>query len=246
MNRSALKRAGLLLFLGIGIPLLLSQLFPEDIPTTSLPVLMIVVGLPGLVAYYALDKRSKPTVFNAVFVVVLTVVNGYYAYRPGWVQLVHVPLLLCFLVLLISSCVRIFADWPERRWGGLVPFGTVLLCIPLLVISNVVGRRVRLYVFERRLPEYQEVVEMMGERVKDKPVVEEMPEGYRHLGYYIRAERNEQGVLLVTFFWSSAFPGRHTAFAYVSDGEPPGEGFGIRVNWRYVARINENWFQVGG
>ncbi|MHC4475700.1 MAG: hypothetical protein ACYTEL_08640 [Planctomycetota bacterium] len=182
-----------------------------------------------------------------VFLSALVTASGFFAYRPGWVQLVQVPLLLCFLMMAVCSFVGIFVLWPRRKWRALVPFGISLLCVPLLVLSVMVGGRVRLYVFEKRLAEYQQAVGMMGERVEAEPVVlwgADIPEGYRHLGYCIRGEKDEQDVVIVTFFWGSAFPARHTGFAYISDGKLPEQGSDFRRAWRGLSRINENWFEV--
>jgi hypothetical protein len=250
MNRSAVERAGLLLFLGFGIPLLLSLVSSWGTIGQRLDVLIAVVGLPCVIGFYALRKRRTLIFINFAFVVVLTIVSGILAYRGITIlQVVGAFLLFYFFVMIVINFLAILVYWQEHNLGALVPFATVPLCIGLLVLSNMAGHRVRLYVFNRRLPAYEEAVRMMAEQTGDKWVSlkgKEIPAQYRHLAYHIHSERMNEDILIVTFIWHYGFPAKASALAYISDGRIPEKGSDFRREWKYVDRINENWFKVGG
>ncbi|MHC4624072.1 MAG: hypothetical protein ACYS4W_09250 [Planctomycetota bacterium] len=247
MRLSLVKQAAIPLILGIGVPLLLmpiatSGFHPEANRTGMLPVLISVVGIPLLVGYFGLRNVKSLICFNLIIAASAIFLSTASAYRPdSLIQLGCMLLGFYVLAIIIINVIGIF------QLESFIPVGISLLCVILIILANKIGHRARLYVFQQRLPQYEEAVRVMESKIVDKPVFlqgDSVPEEYRHLAYWIHAEINEQNVLVVTFFWGGGFPAKHTAFAYISDGRIPEKDPDFKRECPYVSRINENWFKV--
>lgn len=250
MRLSWLKRTVVPLILGVGVPLLLtpvatSGFHPDADRSGMVVVLIFIVGVPLLLAYFGLRNFKALVCFNLAIVGSVLVVGAAFTYRPDVSTQFGSMLLLFYLfAVIVINFIGIFTF--EQRSG--IPLAISFLCVVLLGYSNSLGHRLRLHVFRQRLPQYEAAVRTLEAQITDEPVFlkgEEVPEPFRRLAYWIHAEKTEQNVLVVTFFWGGGFPAKHTAFAYISDGKIPGSPSRFQKEWPRISRINENWFKVG-
>ncbi|MHC4645414.1 MAG: hypothetical protein ACYTBJ_07920 [Planctomycetota bacterium] len=240
-EKSRFSQAAVALILAVGVPLLLFPIATRGFHRQAgrwgmLVVLIFVIGVPLLIGYFGLKNIKALICFNAAVGLCAVILSASYTYRPDFLTQIATMLAGFYvLALIIISIIAIF------RLESCVPLAISLLCIVLIILSNRVGHRIRSYVFDKRLAQYAEAVSVMEDRLADERLYlygDEVPERFRHLGYAIKAERDEQDVLFVTFLWGNSFPLKHVAFAYVSDGGRP-------RGWPFCERINEHWFRVG-
>ncbi|MBN1392994.1 MAG: hypothetical protein JW947_09360 [Sedimentisphaerales bacterium] len=172
-----------------------------------------------------------------------------FGYRPDIVSQIGGMLgSVYLLVMLVVSFIAIFKFWEKSSLFSIIPFVILLLCFKAGPMSLKAGHNKREKVFVERLPQYEEAVHVMGGKISGEPVFfkgEEVPETYRHLAYWIHAEKEEGNVLVVTFFWGGGFPVKHSAFVYRSDGWLPPKGTDFSREWPFAERINSNWLRVG-
>jgi len=249
MRLSWLKRTVVPLILALGVPLLLTPVatrgfHPDADKSGIIVVLIFIVGVPLLVGYLGLKSLTALVCFNIAIAVSVLVVSAAFAYRPDVSTQFGSMLLIFYLfAVIVINFIGIFTFGLR----SCIPFAMSLLCVILLGYSNSLGHRLRLHVFRQRLPQYEAAVPAVETQITDGPVFlkgEEVPKPFRHLAYWIHADKTEQNVLIVTFFWGGGFPVKHTAFAYISDGKVPGPLSRFQKEWPHIFRINQNWFRV--
>lgn len=111
------------------------------------------------------------------------------------------------------------------------------------------GGKVKIYLFDYRLPEYEKVVNRIkvsrvnyvGQLV---PVLLEKDEN--HLAYKVLATR-EKGVLYVEFYTGRGFPVKHSGYIY-SESQGVAQGAIVDQRWPEHKRwkLNDNWFGFSG
>ena len=154
-------------------------------------------------------------------------------------------LFISLLTSITINLVAVFKFWNKYKSMTFIPLAISLLCVPVFVTSSSIGEHLSLYIFNKRLPQYEEAVRLMKDKFKGELISlinDEIPEQYRHLCYHIRAEEYEPNGLTVEFLWGESFPVYNTAYVYRSDGSlPPRGGY---YNWERSVRINDRWFKV--
>jgi len=237
------------LILGLGIPLLLGYPLGGQDPFTTVVFFIIFLGIPLASIYFGLKNIIILTLVNLALGAVLCISSYSFGYRPDLCSQIGGMLGYAYLfVMLIVSFIALFRFWEKHGLFSIIPFVILLLCFKANAISLKMGHDKRSEVFAELLPQYEEAVRVMESKTSGGVVFlkgEEVPEIYRHLAYWIHAKKDDENVLVVTFFWGGGFPLKHTAFAYRSDGQLPPKGTDFRREWPFTERINENWFRVG-
>ena len=108
------------------------------------------------------------------------------------------------------------------------------------------GKKISLYVFTNRLPEYEAAVKMMENNYTREPISfwkEEIPEQFRHLAFNIRAQKYDPNILTVEFYWEYFPVIGKSAHIYQSDGRIPENNSDFWKEWQSLKRINEHWFK---
>jgi len=188
-----------------------------------------------------MSRLGKYIVITAmVWFVVSTV---YFSHRDSILQLLILPVALCFLFSVVFGVVCIFIEWRERRWLSLLPLAA---CVLSVLISVPILRTARHQIFVKSLPSYEEVVRQMEAgsipvSTNLSPVPQAVP--LAHLAYAVLAERRTNGALTVEFLTEGSFPLKHSGYLYVSSGvvEP-----GSREDERWPIRHEERprWFYI--
>ncbi len=207
-----------------------------------------MVGIPLFVMYLGLRSKNLLLGINLIISVSLIIILGLAEYyKNGFTQIVSMFLFLLFFALAVTNLISIFVRCWDYGASSLVPIGITIATVPLIVASLSIGRHVNLYIFNKRLPQFENAVKLMESRVTDERIRlrgDEIPKEYRHLAKYITGEKLENGSLAVTFLWGGGFPLKHIAYAYISNGRLPEKGSEFRKNWYRCTRINDNWFRV--
>jgi hypothetical protein len=184
---------------------------------------------------------------NVVVSMLLIITTGVFAYEKSYTQLIFMLMMWYALGLAIINFVGAFVHSRKHDLKGLIPLGITLVTWFGMGYAARAGFRVSLYVFEKRLPRFEEAVASIGGRIEEgilRLSGQEIPEEYRDLAYMIIAEKTRGNVLTVTFMWGAGFPVKHVAYAYISDGMIPAKGTDFRREWPRIYRINDNWFRV--
>jgi hypothetical protein len=180
-------------------------------------------------------------VVSMVWFVIFTV---YSAHRHLIIlQLLGIPVMLCFFVAFAVSIVCIFNEWRERRWRSFVPFAVCLLSV---VASIAVVRIVRHEIFVRSLPSYEVVVRQMESgsipvSTDLNPVPRAVP--LAHLAYAVLAQKGTNGTLTVEFLTERGFPVKHSGYLYVSSGVIE-RGSTEDLRWPIRHEERPRWFYI--
>jgi hypothetical protein len=237
----------ILLILVLIIPAFLGLLFGGAARIGSMELGIFTFGIPVLIAYLGLKSLKRIIWLNIITSVSLIIVAGVFTYEMRFSQLLFVSLVLFAFVMLLINLISIFKFWSEYDFAAFIPIIISILTIPLAFSSLKAGRWTNIYVFKNRLPQYQAAVKMIENQIGNEPLYllgKDIPPQYRKLAISIHAER-ENSVLGVTFTWGVGFPLKHTAYAYISNGQLPEKGTYLSKNWYYWERINDHWFYVG-
>jgi hypothetical protein len=158
-------------------------------------------------------------------------------------QLLCIPVTLCFLVAVVASIVCFFWEWRQRRWLSLLPFG---VCVASVVLSVAMVRTISHALFVWSLPSYEAVVQQMESG--SIPVSTEMAripqaESQARLAYTVLAWKDTNGVLTVTFITGGGFPVKHSGYLYRSSGviEPGSLADSL---WPHRQEKRPKWFSV--
>lgn len=247
MKIELLKKAVVPTLLVIGVPLLLFPIatngfHPDANKSGMYPFLIVLVGLPLLVGYFGLKSLALLIFSNLGLGVAMFMISLADAYRPDSLLMFgFMALSFYWLLFIVFNIIGLF------RFESLIPLALSVLTVIAVVYSVGTGHRLRYHVFQRRLAQYQEAVNVIDQLIEDESLLlygDEIPEQFRHLAHRISAERKND-VLAVTFFWGGGFPAKHTAFSYVSSGSVLGKDSGFAYNWPHATRINKYWFKVG-
>lgn len=125
---------------------------------------------------------------------------------------------LFLLGALVTSVVRVFADWRQHRWRAFVPFAVCLFAVVAAVAAIRTARRM---IFAWSLPSYEAVVRQMEAGsipVPDKltPIPEAQHQA--RLAWAVLAQKGSDGTLTVEFLTESGFPVKHSGYLYSSSG----------------------------
>jgi hypothetical protein len=203
-------------------------------------VVLIVCFFVG----YLLLKRFKFTrlklliFLNLAAAIPCIIIYGLFVYRKCLLQFVSMGLGVFLLVMILFDIEGFF------KYGrkALIPLTIAVLGIGATWASGLIGWHVRRHVFQKRLPQYEEVVRMIenGElKISDpKYSLLRLPKQYKHLAYRVIVIKHETGNLEARFSWGSGYPMRHTDFVYCSDGEPP------KIGWSRGYEVAETWFWI--
>ncbi|MGD0553054.1 MAG: hypothetical protein ABSB25_10450 [Sedimentisphaerales bacterium] len=253
METSRLKHIGIILdvsiilVLLIGIPTFLGLFFGGAARMGSVILSVFMFGVPLTFAYLGLRKMKALIWINLVISIPLVVVSGIFAYEKSTTQILFMPLVLYSVVLAIINFTAIFVFWSEYDSKALIPIGISVATFALCICSIIVGDHVNLFVFNRRISQFEDAIRMIDNRIVDSNPIrlrgEEIPEEYRHLAYFIYGEK-KNGILRADFYWGSGFPCKHVAYVYLSNDEIPGKGSDFRKDWYRYHRIKEKWFRV--
>jgi hypothetical protein len=163
--------------------------------------------------------------------------------RSITLQLLGIPVTLCFLAAGVISIVCAFSEWRQRRWLSLLPFA---VCVLSVVISGAVVRTIRHAIFARSLPSYEAVVQQMVSgsiRVSTNlsPIPQAAP--LAHLAYAVLAQKDTNGVLMVEFLTEGGFPVKHSGYLYISSGvvEPGSVAYS---RWPIRHEERPRWFYI--
>jgi hypothetical protein len=163
------------------------------------------------------------------------------------------------LALLIWNLVAIVTLWHAFRLWSLCPlflFGLTLWCGG--TAGSMVGFHLRLERFERHLPEYQEIVDLLKKgdinelRRRDMKIATnepdymsiDLPDNLHHLGWGIRVLRGRDEGLTVVFVYAGGFGHHYADYVYRGDGDF--ERVLKRADMHIQRRINKNWCAVSG
>lgn len=247
METSKTKQIVMILILVLVIPIFLGLLFGGMARIGSIVLFIFTFGIPLLMAYIGLKSLKRIIWLNVIISVPLIIIAGIFAYEKMFMQLIFVPLVCYAFVMLLINLISVFKFWSDYNFAKFIPLLISILTIVLTYFSLEIGHRVNIYVFKKRLPQYQAVIKIVENQIGDEPlylVGKDLPPQYRNLAISINAEK-ENSVLGVSFLWGVGFSLKHTAYAYVSDGRIPEKGTELRGNWHYWERINDHWFYVG-
>jgi hypothetical protein len=246
---SILKRIAVPIILVLAVSSLFGYIFGGAALGESLVLSIFIFGIPLLFAYYGLRNIKVLIWINIIFALLTPIVSCLGGYRPGLFQLIYTPVDYYAIVVAIISFIGLFVFMMQEE--GLLSFLPLAISIATIAASVFcfgIGHRIRMYVFEKRLPQYEEVVRMIDNGTikipKQLPPNIEVPEKYKRLSYWVMAEKETRNVLVVTFLWDAGFPCKHSAFVYRSDGEIPERNSDFCRNWPHISRINKYWFKV--
>ena len=154
-------------------------------------------------------------------------------------------LLAIYAIIVLIDLVSIPFLWRNNRARALMPFGTALLFIALLIPSNLLGMQARMLKFRMQKPKYEKVIELM--ELGEIPVSNgigrvDIPPEYSHPAYAIIADRDTNGVLSVEFLIGGGFPVKHTGFLYRSDDNP--KKWKHITRWPRVIKTERCWYRI--
>lgn len=178
----------------------------------------------------------------------MTCVCGFlFAYRPSCFFQFGVMLLgLLSIALVLATLIRVPFLWGKHRAKAFVPFVVAVIFLGLAASSVILGGQLRLFVFRRRLPAYQEIVRQMEAGqitlTENRLSPVELPPDYNHLAQVVLAECDPNGVVTAEFIVGGGFPVKHSGFLYRSDGHP--ERWRQCDRWRGYLPVEENWYMV--
>ncbi len=184
------------------------------------------------------------TLLIALLMTIFVVIDGY---RSSPFSFLIVGLLVYpFMFLMPINLLSVFVFWGKYKIKSFIPFVISVLCFCFVLGIGRLSNHLPLYVFEKRLPLYEELVRKIESEIEDDPIslsCEEIPVGYRHLCYSIYAEKDGNGVLTVEFVWNK-FLREYTAYVFRLGDEPVGETIYFRDRWYSCYKITDHWYRV--
>ena len=241
---STLKKLVIPLFLALCIPFLLGHLTGWGKFAGSTAFFIFILGIPLLFAYYGLKGPEKLLLINIFISVPCIITAGLFAYRQTYFQIPFMALSYYSLSLLVINVIGAFIfihRQNEQMVQSLMPLGVSILAFVLTFYSAGVGKKLSLYVFKKRLPQYEKLVEMIrnGEiKAEDNNHFIPLPDDYKGLAHYAIFRKNEDNVIQISFSWGIGFPCKHTDYMYCSDGKKPE----VSCGWSY--EVIDNWYRV--
>lgn len=183
------------------------------------------------------------------FVVIVSVIwfvlfTVYAAHRRSIVlQLLGMPVTLCFLAAGVISMVCALSEWRQRGWLSLAPFA---VCVLAVVLSSSILRPIRHAIFVRSLPSYETVVQRMESgSIPVSTNLGLIPQAVplAHLAYAVLAQKDTNGVLTVEFLTEAGFPVKHSGYLYISSGvvEPGSVAYS---RWPIRHEERPRWFYI--
>ena len=231
------------------VPIFSGLVFGGAARVGSILLCLFTLGIPLCIIYLGLRSKALLLSLNLLISVSLMITTGLFQYFVnGFTQMISFFLLLLFIALAVANFINIFVRWGESGVKTLMPIGITLATVLLVGASGAIGQRAKLHSFDKQLPEFEDAVKMIEGKIVGERIIlsgEDIPQEYRHLAKYISGDIDENGTLIVTFVWGFGFPVKHTAYAYISDGELPERDSEFRKDWYHCTRINEKWFKVG-
>jgi hypothetical protein len=156
-------------------------------------------------------------------------------------QLVAMGTGLLVFGLIVSSGLWALAGWHKLRWRGLiVPAVSALV----LVAGPAIGGRLREWNLWWDMPRYKAAAEWVEHQALSSEGSEiELPPEYADLAYGVRGIRSAECGTVVTFWWGSGFPVKHTARVYSPTGSFE-RSRDCRGHWSRGSLIDEHWYEA--
>ena len=188
-----------------------------------------------------MSRLGKSVIVIAVIWCVGSV--AFFTRRTPLLQLLSVPLFLCFVSGIVASFVCIVSEWRQRRWRSMIPLSA---CVVAFFLSGMLVRTARHFVFVWALPSYEAVVHQMESgSILVSTKFDNIPraESEARLVYRVFAQRDTNGVLMVEFDTESGFPVKHSGYLYSSSGViQPGSRMDSR--WPIRQELRSRWFYI--
>jgi len=207
---------------------------------------VFLIGIPLSLIYLGLKSFKALICFNVFLIIPLAISLVMDAYKPGFTQVIVMPLFFYAIVLIFINFLGIFVFWYKDEGNPLVLLVFIVLCISTMIFPVKIGHYLRIKTFNKNLPLYEEALELIESQLTEdffRLDHQEIPEKYKNLAYYIVGKRYGDD-MTVSFIWGIAFPVKHCGFAYISDGNLPPKGTDFRKDWPHIKRINDYWFKV--
>lgn len=241
MLSSILQKIVILIILALLIPFLLGYLIGWGDVIASTILFIFLVGIPFVLAYCGFRSPWHLLVIDSCVAVPCIIVAGLFAYRQTYFQVPYMALEYYLIAMLIFSFIGAFVFYFYKdEWiaFSVLPLAFTIVALVLSFQSIKVGKQLSLKAFKKRLPKYEELVEMVQTgRLKPDEAggTISTPEGYKHLAHYIRVRENEDGVTQIFFSWALGFPCMHTDYIYCPDGKSPySAAYEVTAKWYRV------------
>jgi hypothetical protein len=152
------------------------------------------------------------------------------------------PLLCCFLVMVIVDFYYLFKFWSEYKLIALLPFLILGLAVISLNVWDVGEMSIKR--FKKYQPNYDTFVsKLVKEHVKGKWESIAIPKEYKNLGYWCAVFDDEPNNVYVSFCVGHFGVFGHSAFLFTTSGEI-NKGSKAAKEWPFRERVNEHWFRV--
>jgi hypothetical protein len=147
---------------------------------------------------------------------------------------------IIIIYLIISNLILAFRKWKDYKSQTLIPMGILAAGIVFSIFINGFCHWYIEYRFEKYLPQYEQVVQLIHEGSIETNEGIILPKKYSHLAYLTRAYKDSQDILTVEFWVGGAGPPpKHFLYIYRSNGsleESP------QLEVHSIKRLNEHWF----
>jgi len=166
--------------------------------------------------------------------------------RTNIKQLFSMATLLLVMMWLLASFVLGLVFFSREKFRAFIPALICLIGLPAgFVAATALGSAIRDSRFQRNLPRYTEVVQLIETGII-KPTTSDdllkLPTQYADLAWVAISKTNSAG-MVIEFLNEEGFPVKHSGFLYVSSGNIQSD-MDTFERWPIHSRINTNWFRI--
>lgn len=205
-------------------------------------ILLLLMGLYfAIKGIFRYGRRSMKSLLltNLIVTIPFTLCLIRLGYRPSE-MLLHIMSLhfIIMIPMLIVSCMGLWDYGLDNKLASLIMILLFVACF----FSLSWGHKLRMHVFEKRLPQYECAVKeckMLIEGESLRLAGNNVPEKYRHLAHAIFADKDNSGNIEIAFKWGYGRIFKHIAFYYLSDGKS------LEENGPEYEKITGHWYLTG-
>ncbi|MBW8035654.1 MAG: hypothetical protein FVQ79_08500 [Planctomycetes bacterium] len=204
-------------------------------------VLLLLAMILTIAGIFRYGRKSINLLLltNLIVTVPFTLCLIRFGYRPSE-MLLHIMSLhfIIMIPMLIVSCMGLWDYGLDNKLASLIMILLFVACF----FSLSWGHKLRMYVFEKRLPQYECAVEdckLLIEGESLRLAGNKVPEKYRHLAHAIFAVKDNSGNIEIAFKWGYGRLFRHIAFYYLSDNKS------LEENGPEHEKIKDHWYLTG-
>jgi hypothetical protein len=185
---------------------------------------------------------ARHKIIYCVLALYCVITTAFVAYQSASLQLASMIALVALGCAVVASIVALILDWKDLRIVAAIPLAC---CALATIVPSYAGDFGRELLFAKHLSYYEGIVRKAETELgpgNAKTLSVALTESDKKYTYFVLAERDGHGNLIVEIATEGGFPVKHSGYVYSASGTLSETKIGRR--WSHQQQVKPQWFRV--